>query len=1295
MATIVLQAAGAFLGGVFGPVGAAIGSALGATAGYMVDRSLLQGTQRYEGPRLGTVRPFLAEEGAPLARVYGTARVGGDLIWATRFQETSSTTRQGGKGGGGGGTRVTTYAYFGNAAFAICEGEIAGVRRIWADGRELDLDKVDIRIHTGSETQLPDPLIQARQGAGNAPAYRGTAYAVIDRFPLGEYGNRLPQFQFEVIRPVGRLHKAIRSVALIPGSTEHGLSPSPVTRTRVRGETEQLNRQVLHARSDIVASLDELQATCPNLREVALIVSWFGDDLRAGQCRIRPTIVERAATNGPAWRVSGLTRSTAPQVTQALGGAAYGGSPDDRSVIAALAEIRSRGLKVTLCPFVMMDIPASNTLDDPYGGEAQAAYPWRGRVTCDPAPGREGSADKTAAARTQVAAFCGAAQPGHFAAGAQTVNYSGPSGDWGYRRLVLHYARLALMAGGCDGFVLGSELRGLTTLRDDAGDFPFVEQLCTLAGEVRTMLGPDCALTYGADWSEYSGHRPDDGSGDVFFHLDPLWAHAAISAVGIDNYMPLADWRDGDHAGGNPDGFASPDDLAGLMSQIEGGEGHDWFYGDDEGRRQRQRLANTDEAYGRDWVFRYKDVRNWWLNEHRDRPLGVEVSEPTAWISASKPIWFTELGCPAVDKGANQPNVFPDPKSSEGGVPHHSNGGRSDIAQHRFLLAHHLYWTDDDRNPISPVYGGPMVDTDRMTVWAWDARPYPAFPLDAAQWRDGENWQRGHWLNGRLTGVTLTDLIEAVLADHDLGGDASGVSGSLDGLVVDAPTTARSTLARLCDLFGVAAGEHAGRLHFLDEGGARGVAAISERVLVGDGTSLTRRRESADELPGEVELGFIDSFNGYQSAVARAARPERHPGTAEAFALSACLEPGGAEALLHDWMRRRWSGRDALEFALPAEAVRIVPGSVVRLGGEADAYLVTRVEAGLVRNVSARRIVRRAPTPWRPAALPEAAARPPIAGLPHALLLDLPMLPGAASPAAQLKVAAHARPWRAQAVLASPEGSGFSQMATVPLSGTIGELVGPIWPGFEGRLDRAGEIWVRLYGGELAAVSDAQLLNGANMAAVGSMQTGWELIQFADAEEMEPSIWRLRGLLRGLWGTDAAMRSGAQAAADFVLLDGAVFSAGLVAEQGGLALNWRIGPSGYALSDERFASFTLAGGLRAQVPLSPVHLRAREAGGGLRFEWIRRGRIAADVWMGEEIPLGEETELYVIEVAEADGPVRRTATVAQPHWTYPAELMTADFATPPDSIDVAVRQVSATVGPGTAATRRFALDGIT
>ena len=60
------------------------------------------------------------------------------------------------------------------------------------------------------------------------------------------------------------------------------------------------------------------------------------------------------------------------------------------------------------------------------------------------------------------------------------------------------------------------------------------------------------------------------------------------------------------------------------------------------------------------------------------------AGSPTAWVPRAKPIWFTELGCRAVDKGPNQPNVFPDPKSAESGLPYFSAAGASDLRSSAF-----------------------------------------------------------------------------------------------------------------------------------------------------------------------------------------------------------------------------------------------------------------------------------------------------------------------------------------------------------------------------------------------------------------------------------------------------------------------------------------------------------------------------------------------------------------------------------------------------------------------------------
>ena len=212
-----------------------------------------------------------------------------------------------------------------------------------------------------------------------------------------------------------------------------------------------------------------------------------------------------------------------------------------------------------------------------------------------------------------------------------------------------------------------------------------------------------------------SGTSRATAAGDVFFHLDPLWADPEIDFVGIDNYMPLSDWRDGFEHARRGRGLAR--DLRPrptCRANIAGGEGFDWFYASAADRTAQVRTPITDGAAGKPWVFRYKDLRAWWSNPHYNRPGGVESGTPTAWVPQSKPIWFTELGCPAIDRGTNQPNVFFDPKSSESFTPHFSRGWRDDAIQRAYLEATYLWWGEAANNPVSSVYGGRMVHVARM-----------------------------------------------------------------------------------------------------------------------------------------------------------------------------------------------------------------------------------------------------------------------------------------------------------------------------------------------------------------------------------------------------------------------------------------------------------------------------------------------------------------------------------------------------------------------------------------------------
>ncbi|RJF94570.1 hypothetical protein D3874_01665 [Oleomonas cavernae] len=1316
MATLVLTAAvSSFAAGAPGWVLAAT-----AVAGAVIDSYLFAPpSTRREGPRLTDLQVQASAEGAPIPDMAGRLRLGGQVIWAAKFREVASTQKVGGgKGGGGGAQKTTTYAYYASFAVALCEGPVDRLGRVWADGKPLDLTGVTWRFYPGAADQLPDPLIEGIEGA--APAYRGTAYVVFENLGLERFGNRLPQLAFELCRRIGRpggdsIEDLAQAVTLIPGAGEFAYDTRVVTagaRAIAAGAQAPQNRSATDARADWHAALDDLAASLPNVTKVFLVVGWFGDDLRCGYCRIMPRAETAlkysfAGRAGIEWRVHGHHRGQVPIVSiNALDGRiAYGGTPSDESVVRAIRDLAARGYEVVLYPFLFMDVPAGNVLPDPYSdgasGVGQAAYPWRGRITCSPAPGFAGSPDKSIGVEAQVAAFVGAVTAGQVSVSvggdnAVSVGYSGPD-EWSWRRLILHYARLAaavnaLDAGAVTGFLIGSELRGLTALRSDAASFPFVGHLQALAADCRAILGGGVKLSYAADWSEYFGHQPADGSGDVFFHLDPLWADGHIDFVGIDNYLPLSDWRDGADHLDYAAGVRAPHDPAYLAGNVEAGEYFDWFYATPGDRAGQSRTPISDGTYGKPWVFRPKDLRGWWSNAHYDRPGGVEAAMPTAWVPLAKPIWFTELGIPSIDKGTNQPNVFYDPKSAESALPHFSAGTRDDVIQRAGLEAWLRHWRGAT-NPVSALYGGPMVET--QALWTWDARPFPAWPARDDLWGDGDLWPLGHWLNGKVGFADLAGLVAHLCARVGLGPDdidVSALHAVVPGYLRDRPLSPRGEVEALMQAFGFDAVESAGVLRFLPRGQGAGIALATDDLVAEarpqDDLALTRGQET--DLPVEISVGFSDLARDFRTSAITSRRLVGGAAGRAALSLPLVLDEEQARGIAERLLIEAWTGRNTARFGLAPSHLALDPGDILRLDTDAGpaTYRITRVSDDRQRTVEAIGVEPSA----RPAGL--AGGRPvggetlpPPLGLALAFL-DLPLLTETALPHAAW-VAASSVPAAPVAVMDSVAGDSFALDTVLPVSATMGETLYDFYNGPTDFWDEGNVLGVELYGGTLAAADREALLAGpVNALALRNGDGDWEIVQFAQVKLLAPRRYNLSGLLRGRLGTEQAMRAPLAAGAAVVLLDGALRQLDMGLAERHLERYYRWGPAALPMTDPAWAaaSFTpRAVGLR---PYAPVHVAGvRDGAGNLAITWVRRTRLGG-AWADlGDVALGEEVEAYEVDILDGAGPaVKRTIAVTAPAAGYSAAQAMADFGYVPAAVVVRVAQVSTLYGRGLAAT---------
>jgi hypothetical protein len=430
-----------------------------------------------------------------------------------------------------------------------------------------------------------------------------------------------------------------------------------------------LNYNPSGTKTDCDYSLDQLQAQFPGCTTVAVVVAWFGSSPNTATCQVYPSTTfiggafekySGSAWVADNWQVSSLTQGSVGVVPipAVNGSAVYGGTPSDQSVVRCIQDLKSRGFRVVFYPFLLM---------------TSEGLPWRGTIGFSP--------DVSSAATSAVDGFLGAAATTQFARDTTdlTVAYSGSATDYTYRRMILHYANLVVVAGGVDLFLLGSEFRGLETVRGPAWtkagttgsdgrvtwDYPFVAGLMKLSDDVRSVFdtagftkdltGLHNLISYSADWSDWMGFQHPGESGQ-WPHLDQLYAHDNIDLVAFDNYLPLSDWTTGN--GGLdaqywlapvPSGAWPPTaenfnglglsgqptiySMAYLKANIEGGQYFNWFYNDGGNLGigldpngtdlrvslpQGDRLTQSRNPYlPNQQLLAPKQLRWWWNNSHQ------------------------------------------------------------------------------------------------------------------------------------------------------------------------------------------------------------------------------------------------------------------------------------------------------------------------------------------------------------------------------------------------------------------------------------------------------------------------------------------------------------------------------------------------------------------------------------------------------------------------------------------------------------------------------------------------------
>jgi hypothetical protein len=1091
---------GFFIGGGLG--GALMGANLGMAAGnFLLPRKKqIVKLPSQEGARLADLRVQLSSYGEVIPKIYGSMRLAGNVIWALDIKEVatehvdSQASDTGGKGGGGRRTVTTsqttiTYSYFISLAISICEGQVDEIIRIWADSKLLTEDILrseqgKFNIHLGTEEQLPDDIIGRYKQAGTYPAYRGLCYIVIEDFPLEQFGNRIPNFTFEVRRSVRfkpAVEDKITEVVLIPGAGEFVYSNQVHVKQEaiigvddiedywhLLGKKHYLNMHNYSSKPNMMLAIDQMAKTLPNLKWVALVVTWFASASKASNCRIVPKVEYHSPSTKILpydWSVAGLTRENAEMVLYIDEFTpTYGGTPSDNTVVAICHHLKQRGYKIMFYPMIFVDEL-----------EPQPK-PWRGRIT---------------------------------ASSAEEINNWFNNPFSGYNLFIIHYANL--MAGKIDAFIIGSEMVGLTSFTDREGSYPAVNQFIQLAGMVKSKL-PNALVTYAADWTEY--HHTVGG----WFNLDPLWANSHIDFIGIDAYFPLTE--------GLPQSQITED---AIKAGWESGEGWDYYLNWE--RTQKHYFAaespNTPHKYA------WKNLQHWWKTSHHN-PNGIA----TNWQPKMKPVWFTEFGFPSVDACSNQPNVFYDPSSVESYFPRGSQGRVNFLAQRQALNASLDYLAE--RN----IKEGCSQLIPRRFVWCYDARPFPFWPDFKNIWQDGNLWATGHWVNGKLgissLGAIVAEILElAGLKPTDY--DVSRLTGNVYGYIINQHITAREAIEQLQSAYFFDVSESDGVLKFASRLQGVSKADIPEKDLVT--TNATNNSDIKNtieisitqelELPQKVSVTHIDCQQNYDLVTVQSQR--QTTGTVEQvnFSLPILLDDSSAKQIADITLYQAWQERINYQLTLPPKYAYLEPTDIITIICQNKNNQLTHHQMNQHQTNHQMRIVKSdmgrtglmkiLATSFNVAMydfpsninylIPNYQLPIPFAAT-IIEIMEIPNLPtdiNSNQPVLRIGVAADGDNWSGAAIYKSSDGNDYKLLATAATQSTIGIVINQLASSSTVIYDCHSEIIVQLLSGtgQLASVNRLALLNGGNAAMIGD-----ELIQFETAELIgDTSIHRRRLLL--------------------------------------------------------------------------------------------------------------------------------------------------------------------------------------
>lgn len=552
--------------------------------------------------------------------------------------------------------------------------------------------------------------------------------------------------------------------------------------------------------------------------------------------------------------------------------------------------------------------------------------------------------------------------------------------------------------------------------------------------------------------------------------------------------------------------------------------------------------------------------------------------------------------------------------------------------------------------------------------------------------------------------VYLDDVVQAEILQSNLltAGDldlTALASDTVRGYRVAGRGSIRNNVEPLQQAFPFDLRMHGYQLQAVRRGGAS-VATIPWQDLdarpagEASGTMLAIPRDMDTQLPQRVRLKYLDADREYDTGEQVAQRfntDARETVDLELPLVMTATEAARAsEVLLYTWWRER--GAD-IAFSLPPTYLHLEPADVVTINAQDGSSHVLRLTS--IHYTADGRLECTAryeyPAGYTSTAVADTGSSNGsgmvIQGPSIDVLMDLPALTADGNtPGFYAAMTGMYPDWQGGILYASYDsGQNWDDLAAFPDSSVIGTVAAaPSNPLCYDMVDASGTMSVTLYDGELASVTELQLLAGANHFAYGR-HGRWEIIAAKTATLTGTLTYTLQDFIRGRFGTEQ-FSTQHQAGDLLVLLDTtATQFLGRTTAHIDAAGEYRAVTVDADLEDVSSEAFTYTG--ENLMPRSPIALNGNRhpSTNDWTLTWTRRARINTEWRDYVDVAMDEASEAYEVEIYSSGAytTLKRTLTgLSSATAAYTSAQQVADFGSNQATLYVKVYQLSATVGRG-------------